>query len=205
MGKPRITNPRQIELLEKGCLPGPQLYNQLAQALKYIKTTTDGVYFSMRPNGGLCIDVDFAQHGENAGEGGFPLVTFLAYVDSGQWKTTAGLIQCPRFHLAVDAKAATHGDSHKCVWLEFDNENACLESGSAFPQDEPYRMRSGKPVAVVPLAQDTDGGIIYHHWGDIVMPWTPYFLLNTFSAAKPQILGHNASGELKFFDIGECE
>ncbi|MGN0879135.1 MAG: hypothetical protein ACI4WT_06745 [Oligosphaeraceae bacterium] len=103
------SSPLSIPILQDGCLPGPETFNQLANAVRRIRSNRPGLTFRLMPDGGLMLE--FQQERPYVLNGA--LCANVLYDDSGTryWVARGGIVRTPCWEIEIRNDRRTFGAS----------------------------------------------------------------------------------------------
>lgn len=188
----------EIRLLESNELPGSGTYNQVARALRYMRSTSDSLTFQIGPDGGIWITM-MPDPANASGEAEAERPSLYAYLDNGLWRVTAGHIRYPGATIAVPQSSGT-AYSGRYVWVAWTSSSASVDSGASLPSL--YDTATG--TICTPLARISGGSITrLHAGGDIVAYTVPAMFISGYSTTdeKARVI---QSGQERYEEIGTC-
>ena len=195
-----------IELLDDNQLPGKNTYNQLAKAIKYMRSLNDGLIVSMGPDGGIWLDFAGFSLAELMG-GNALLASFGGSIAQKKLTVSSGNVFWPGQSLSVSGLTVSNVSSGRKVWCAVSYSSATLSSGTSFPA---YVTGSGQGsvvnVRILEVVTVNNAlRVKYHHVGDVHFPICPYFWIPGFDDSKKQSLDHGVGGALEWTDYEEWE
>ena len=202
----------QLNKLGKQEIAGAKTINPIVDFLRGIQTRTpDYILLNENALGGCYIDLDVEAILALMQQGGSSLLHgFTASIDEdGKLTCTAGNVYMPDASVAIAALASTTAVNGNMLYARLNALNAGeLVYGS--PVTHTLQPASGGNPDQVTLpictTTQTDGvwGVTYHHVGDFILTWTPYFWVTGYQGNAAQSLDHDANGAIRWNTYGEC-
>lgn len=186
-----------INLLEDGHLPGPELYNQLAKAIRYARVEAGSMSINRGADGGLIFTLEETEL----------KASFWARIEKDESgvnkiKVFGGQVITPDFEFEVDSK--TFSVSNRKIWLNFSRTGGKIESGKSWPSTS-----VSDTFCIVPLAEYEKKKLTNRHLGDIWLGHVPYNLMHDYDPTVEQAFIHRkVSGgapQEAWLDIVDCE
>ena len=188
-----------IPILQDGCLPGPETFNQLANAVRRIRSNRPGLTFRLMPDGGLMLE--FQQERPYVLNGA--LCANVLYDDSGTryWVARGGIVRTPCWEIEIRNDRRTFGASKSRCWIEWNEDGGDWHYGTRFPD-----QKDKDSVIVTPIAEMTSNSVLIHrHLGDIILPHVPMILMDDYDKNKRQAFVHTNDNREVWVDVEECE
>lgn len=193
------SSPLSIPILQDGFLPGPETFNQLANAVRRIRSNRPGLTFRLMPDGGLMLE--FQDERPYVLNGA--LCANVLYDDSGTryWVARGGIVRTPCWEIEIKNDRRTFGASKSHCWIEWNENGGGWRYGTKFPD-----QKDKDDVIVTPIAEMTSSSVLIHrHLGDIILPHVPMTLMDDYDKNKRQAFVHTKDNREIWVDVEECE
>lgn len=193
------SSPLSIPILPDGFLPGPETFNQLANAVRRIRSNHPGLTFRLMPDGGLMLEFQIEKPYVLNGA----LCANVLYDDSGTryWVARGGIVRTPCWEIEIKNDRRTFGASKSHCWIEWNEDGGSWHYGTSFPD-----QKDKDSVIVTPIAEMTSSSVLIHrHLGDIILPHVPMILMDDYDKNKRQAFVHTDDNREVWVDVEECE